>query len=105
MAIFSQKDNKTQEDFRNYNRTKPNRFVPYVLPDNICKSIIKLMKKMNLKTGSIDLIKSANDNKYYFLEINPSGQFGMVSKPCNYYLEKKMAEYLVHLNNKNNGKN
>lgn len=55
------------------------------------------MNSLNLNTGSIDLIVDTQDN-YYFLEINPVGQFGMVSQPCNYYLEKKVAEYLVQNN-------
>jgi len=52
------------------------------------------MKKINLDNGSIDIIVD-NNGKYYFLEINPVGQFGMVSIPCNYYLEKKIANYLA----------
>ena len=51
------------------------------------------MKKVGLNTGSIDLIQST-DGQIYFLEINPAGQIGMTSKPCNYYLEKKIALYL-----------
>jgi glutathione synthase/RimK-type ligase-like ATP-grasp enzyme len=53
------------------------------------------MSILKLNTGSVDLIFSEEDNKYYFLEVNPMGQFGMVSKPCNYYLEKEMAQYLT----------
>ncbi|HEV7590277.1 MAG TPA: hypothetical protein VGO40_19360, partial [Longimicrobium sp.] len=33
MAIFSQNDRQTEVDFRRYNRTRPNRAVPYRLPD------------------------------------------------------------------------
>jgi ATP-GRASP peptide maturase of grasp-with-spasm system len=96
MAIFSQTDTQTQVDFRNYNKIMPNRFVPYQLPKCVQNKILSLMKKLNLQTGSLDLIKSADDGKYYFLEINPMGQFSMVSKPCNYFLEKKMAQYLIN---------
>jgi ATP-GRASP peptide maturase of grasp-with-spasm system len=94
MAIFSQKDNQTEVDFRNYNKDTPNRNVPYYLPKSIENKLLKLMKKLNLKHGSIDLIKSKN-GKYYFLEVNPVGQFGMVSIPCNYYLEKLIAKKLI----------
>jgi ATP-GRASP peptide maturase of grasp-with-spasm system len=93
MAIFSQKDNKTKIDFRNYNKLNPNRNVPFKLPDAIEDKLLELMDKLNLKTGSIDLIYGI-DRKYYFLEINPVGQFGMTSYPCNYYLEKIVANYL-----------
>lgn len=93
MAIFSQADEKTSIDFRKYNYIKPNRTVPYRLPEEIEDKIKQLMTTLNLTTGSIDIIKSV-DNKYYFLEVNPVGQFGMVSYPCNYNLEKAIASYL-----------
>ncbi len=92
-AIFSQTDLKTVEDFRNYNDSQPNRNVPYKLPVVISNKLKKLMKILKLNTGSIDLILS-NDGEYYFLEVNPVGQFGMVSNPCNYHLDKIIAEYL-----------
>jgi len=97
MAIFSQNDKQTQVDFRNYNHSKPNRNVPYKLPDEIESKIKLLIKKLKLTTGSIDIIKSQQED-YIFLEINPVGQFGMTSRPCNYYLEKEIAEYLIKAN-------
>ncbi|WP_158559345.1 grasp-with-spasm system ATP-grasp peptide maturase [Deminuibacter soli] len=93
MAIFSQGDKKTEVDFRKYNTKKPNRFVPYKLPAGIEQKLTKLMNELNLDTGSIDIIVDRN-NEYYFLEVNPIGQFSMTSVPCNYYLEKKIAELL-----------
>ena len=94
MAIFSQNDKQTQVDFRNYNNKRPNRTVPFKLPIEVENNIKKFCKKAGYNIGSLDLIKST-DGKYYFLEINPVGQFGMVSFPCNYNLEKKLAKYLV----------
>ncbi len=94
MAIFSSKNNKTKTDFRNYDIFNPNRCVPYHLPQMIKESLINLMSDLNLSSGSIDMIKDTN-GKYIFLEINTVGQFGMVSLPCNYHLEKKVAEFLI----------
>lgn len=37
-------------------------------------------------------------NNFYFLEINPVGQFGMVSGPCNYKIEKLIAKYIIENN-------
>ena len=93
MAIFSQSNHKTKTDFRNYDNEKPNRCVPYLLPETIKAKLDSFMKLKMLSTGSIDMIVS-RDNEYIFLEVNPVGQFGMTSYPCNYYLEKKIAEYL-----------
>jgi len=95
MAIFSQLDTKTNIDFRRYNYDKPNRKVPYNLPKLVQDKLHTLMKMLNLKTGSIDM--AINDkNDYVFFEVNPIGQYGMTSIPCNYYLDKKIAEYLTH---------
>jgi len=93
MAIFSQEDDQTKIDVRKYNDLKPNRTVPYNLPDNIKKQLIDFMYKMKLDTGSIDMVVDS-ENNYIFLEVNPNGQFGMVSKPCNYYIEMEIANYL-----------
>ena len=94
MAIFSQLDRQTKIDFRQYNHVRPNRYVPYLLSADIVAAIRRLMSGMSLETGSIDLIRTPM-GRTVFLEINPVGQFGMVSEPCNYQLERKVAEYIV----------
>ncbi|MBC8756455.1 grasp-with-spasm system ATP-grasp peptide maturase [Kordia sp. YSTF-M3] len=94
MVIFSQNNEKTKVDFRNYDFDNPNRVARYKLPSAIEKKLSNLMKHIGLNTGSIDLVKGIDGN-YYFLEVNPSGQFGMTSFPCNYNLHKKVANYLI----------
>ena len=94
MAIFSSKNQKTKTDFRNYDLVNPNRYIPYVLPKNITQKLANLMNDLNLSTGSIDMIRDSS-GRYIFLEVNPIGQFGMVSKPCNYNLEKLVAQVLI----------
>lgn len=94
-AIFSQGNNKTEVDFRNYDRDKPNRVVPYKLPIDLEPKLKNLMDELKLETGSIDMIVTP-EKKYVFLEVNPIGQFNQVSIPCNYFLEKKIADYLLH---------
>lgn len=87
MAIFSQSNKRTEIDFRKYDHVKPNRTISFKLPECIEDKLLDLAKAFNLNTGSFDLIYSKT-GEYYFLEVNPVGQFGMVSYPCNYYLEK-----------------
>lgn len=99
MAIFSQSDKQTEIDFRRYNWNQPNRTVPYKLPPEVSKAVVKLIKKLGLNCASIDMIKST-DGKYYFLEVNSTGQFGMVDFPCNYALHRKVAEALISLDQK-----
>jgi ATP-GRASP peptide maturase of grasp-with-spasm system len=92
-AIFSQADERTSVDFRNYNVSKPNRVVPYSLPSSLEQKITLFMNDIGLTNGSLDFVK-IKSGEIVFLEVNPTGQFGMISKPCNYYLEKKMADFL-----------
>lgn len=91
-AIFSQKDEQTKIDFRRYNLKNPNRNVRYNLPLEIESKIHVLMKTLDLNCGSIDFLKSKD--KYYFLEVNPIGQFSGLSAKCNYSLERELASYL-----------
>lgn len=94
MAIFSQLDAQTKLDFRQYNDDKPNRNVLYKLSDELQRNLHRLMQALDLNCGSIDLIRGA-DGKYYFLEVNPVGQYGMTSDPCNYNLDQLIAEHLI----------
>lgn len=91
MAIFSQKNKNTHVDFRNYDYSKPNRVTPYEFPKSYEKEIKRLLDKIGLNCASFDVILSKEDQQYYFLDLNPIGQFGMVSDPCNYNLEKEIA--------------
>jgi len=94
MAIFSQGDRKTETDFRRYNDERPNRCVPYQLPPDVQTRLLALMRKLGLDTGSADLVRDVN-GRLVFLEVNPVGQFGMTSGPCNYHLEREVASYLM----------
>ena len=90
---MSQKSPQTSTDFRLYDYKNPNRKFPFRLPTTIEDKIKNLMSKMTLESGSLDLVLDTS-GEYYFLEINPIGQFGMTSYPCNYYLEKRVAEII-----------
>ena len=99
MAIFSQNNPKTIIDFRSYDYENPTRYVPFLLPKSIENKLHNLMTDVGLNTGSIDMIR-CKKGEYHFLEVNPAGQFGMTSVPCNYSLHKKIAEHLIkHSNN------
>ncbi len=97
MAIFSQDDEQTKWDYRNYNEEYQNRCVPYKLPRSIEMSLKKLMQQLKLVAGSIDFIKS-KDGTFYFLEVNPVGQFDWVATNCNYQIEKEIAQHLMRKN-------
>ncbi|HET6225791.1 MAG TPA: grasp-with-spasm system ATP-grasp peptide maturase [Bacteroidia bacterium] len=98
LAIFSQESEKTKTDYRNYDTENQNRCVPYKLPKVLEKKIGKLMRALKLNAGSIDFIKTTQD-EFVFLEINPVGQFDWVALHCNYPIEKDIAQHLIKKDN------
>lgn len=99
-AIFSQGDETTQIDYRNYNNDKPNRVVPFKLPKFFEIKLRRLMKMLKYDTGSIDIVFSKR-KEYVFLEINPVGNFSQISLPTNFELEQDIARNLINRNEKN----
>lgn len=96
MSIRSQENAQTEIDFRKYDDEQPNRFVPFLLPDCVESKLHLLMQCVGLQTGSIDMVLT-REGEYVFLEVNPVGQFNMTSIPCNYNLEKRIAQKLCEL--------
>jgi ATP-GRASP peptide maturase of grasp-with-spasm system len=92
-AIFSQFDDRTKIDFRNYNYTNPNRVLSYNLSTDKEENYRNFLSKLQFDSCSLDIMVD-HAGKHYFLEINPIGQFAQVSNPCNYNLEKRVALYL-----------
>jgi glutathione synthase/RimK-type ligase-like ATP-grasp enzyme len=93
VGIFSQTNEKTKIDYRNYDSDKPNRLQLISLPKSVEKNIRQLMQELKINFGSIDLIK-AIDGDYYFLEINPVGQFLGISNILNLKIERIIAQIL-----------
>ncbi|UOK43465.1 MULTISPECIES: grasp-with-spasm system ATP-grasp peptide maturase [Flavobacterium] len=89
-AIFSQENDKTKLDFRNYDFENPNRVVPFKFPISLEEKISKLCNKLDLKSGSFDFAYT-NEGEYVLFEVNPVGQFEQVSAPCNYNIHKEIA--------------
>lgn len=81
-------------DWRDYNMNYESmRFFPIDIESSIIKKLKSLSKELNINTGSYDLLFS--DGKYYFLEVNPHGQFGFVSSIGSYFVEQKIARFLI----------
>jgi len=97
MAIFSQSNKQTELDFRKHDWDNPSRRVPYKLPNKIENNLHQMLQELSLNCCSIDMIKSSDDNKYYFLEINPTGEFGMTSFACNYEVYNAIASTLIKM--------
>ena len=78
-------------DGRNIKSTEK-KYIPYELPTPLKEKIFSLKNFLGLGCGTIDLLKTEND--FYFLEVNPLGQFHVVSHYGNYNIEKHIAELL-----------
>ncbi|MDC3388623.1 hypothetical protein OAX11_03825 [Flavobacteriaceae bacterium] len=75
--------------------------VVYELPETLKEQLTSLMHAIDLTIGAIDLIKSKKGN-YYFLEVNPIGQYLFESKKCNLHIAKHIAEYIIKQDKKQN---
>ncbi|MBP6586142.1 MAG: hypothetical protein KA215_10815 [Flavobacterium sp.] len=82
LGILSQESEKTKVDVRNYDFDNPNYVFPIQIPNELISKCKKLLRRMGLMTGSFDFIKSKTDGQYYFLEVNPNGEFDLF----NFYL-------------------
>lgn len=83
--------------------SRSTKWVTYLIPDDVAETIRVFMDSIGLNTGSIDILKGV-DGKYYFIEVNPVGQYFSPSVRCNYYIEKKIAEWLIKINTNEYGK-
>ena len=68
--------------------------VPYQLPTAVAARIGHFMRAAQLRTGSLDLIKTRTGD-YVFLEVNPVGQYLSPSYHCHYRLDQKLAQWLI----------
>lgn len=66
----------------------------YELPADIRTNLTSMMKEMGLYTGAIDMIRG-KDGKYYFLEVNPQGEWGMLQKELGFPIAERIADNLI----------
>ncbi|RKT01550.1 MvdC/MvdD family ATP grasp protein [Chryseobacterium defluvii] len=69
-------------------------WTPYELPAEIKNNITAMMREMGLFFGAIDMIKG-KDGNYYFLEVNPQGEWGMLQKELGFPIAEKIADNLI----------
>jgi hypothetical protein len=93
LAMLLDAANESITDYRTC--TDRIRYAKYKLPAEIESRLNKFMNKMGLNTGSIDLAFD-KAGACYFLEVNPTGQIGWLSDYGNYFLEEKIARYLIN---------
>lgn len=68
------------------------RFIPVELPSGIEQACIEITKTLGLAFGGIDLALSFD--KYYFIEINPTGEWAWLVDSANLPINKSICNYL-----------
>lgn len=69
-------------------------YVPIQLPISICDKLLQLMKHLGLTFGGIDLVLA--DNIYYFIEVNPTGEWGWLVTSAHLPIDKSIVNALMH---------
>jgi hypothetical protein len=70
------------------------------LPSVLKTKLTRLMERLQLKFGVMDILED-NEQNYYFLEVNPIGEWGMLEKQLNLPISKQIADTLIKNTQKN----
>lgn len=91
-AIHSQDHDETEVDWRSGTRLDL-RHEAIELPADIIDKCRTLTKKLDLRYGAIDLIAD-QDGRYWFLEINPNGQWAWIERRTGLPLASAIVDEL-----------
>lgn len=67
-------------------------FIQCALPENITRSCVKLVSSLGLAFGAIDLVQC--QDVMYFLEINPTGEWGWLFRRSGLPIAQGICNYL-----------
>lgn len=92
-SIDSQSDPETETDFRmmNISGLLPHNII--TLPEKLEKDIMSMMRMLGLTFGCLDFIQTKDDD-FYFLEINPSGQWLWIEQVTGAPISSAIAKEL-----------
>mgnify|MGYP000940391292 CR=1 FL=1 len=69
------------------------QYIPIDIPKEIKNKICKLMKKLHLNFGGIDF--ALVDGTYYFIEINPTGEWGWLVSTSKLPIDKAIVDSII----------
>jgi glutathione synthase/RimK-type ligase-like ATP-grasp enzyme len=75
------------------------KYIPVTLPSEVENKCLRLVKDLGLVFGAIDLVES--NGKFYFLEINPNGEWGWLQKEAKLPIAETLTDFLIRGNVKN----
>jgi glutathione synthase/RimK-type ligase-like ATP-grasp enzyme len=69
---------------------------PVTLPSAVSEALLALQRRLGLHYGAIDM-RRTHAGEYYFLEVNPAGQWLFVEDRTGMQISQAMADYLAAL--------
>src|SRR5262249_52075924 len=93
-SIDSQEYEKTRVDWRRDAVSRLDAWKPYALPGEIRTKLTKLLDVFGLQYGAFDLVLTP-DNRYVFLEVNPSGEFFWLERFAHLPISAAIADVLL----------
>jgi hypothetical protein len=93
VALHSQERNASQVDCRRDNM-QDMRYSVVDLPISLTSQLVGLVRSYDLYFGAIDLVKGV-DGRYWFLELNPAGQWAWLEQKVDVPISNAIAECLL----------
>jgi glutathione synthase/RimK-type ligase-like ATP-grasp enzyme len=92
-AIYSQTSDRSRTDWRRYDLENV-KHTKYDLPPKIGNLLIRLMAKLRLNYGAIDMIRTP-DGSYVFLEVNQAGEWHWIEQLTDLPIADAIASALI----------
>lgn len=93
IAIRITSDKDIDEDWRRYKNELT--YSIFELPKTVHDFCINYTKNLNLNFGAIDLV--LHNTEYYFIEINPTGEWSWLQKNTGYNFDKLITKALINV--------
>lgn len=92
--VFSHKvisDTAIEGDWRKISKDKL-KYEEFILSDEIKQKCLKLNELLNLNYSAIDFVECGGN--FFFLEVNPTGEWGFLNYDSEIHLEAVICDYL-----------
>jgi len=93
-AIDSQASERAVDDWRRDGVGLVDRWQPYTLPDEIAARVDRLMDRLQLNYGAMDMILTPDD-RHVFIEVNPVGEWFWLDRHCGFQIADALADVLL----------
>ncbi len=93
-AIDSQQSERSKMDWRKDGVGLIDQWVDHPLPKELNDKLLAMMDRFQLNYGAIDLILHP-DGRYFFLEINPAGEYMWLERTPGYKISEHLAKILL----------